>query len=114
MDYTGNTLRYNVYKSKLWKKTRIAYAMSKNCICERCGKAIYMTGTMQYLPKEKRKKGIVHHKIHLNEKNYMDDNIAYNWDNLELLCIDCHNIIHSSLPTRDDVMFDEDGNLKPR
>ena len=106
--------RYSIYKSKLWKKTRIAYAMSKNCLCEQCGKPIYMTGTMDYLPREKRLKGIVHHKIHLDESNYIDDNIAYDWNNLELLCINCHNIEHSNLPTRHNMIFDEDGNIVPK
>ena len=114
MNHIGNAPRYSLYKSKLWKKTRILYAMSKNCMCEKCGKPIYMTGTMEYLPKDKRKKGIVHHKIILNDNNYTDDNVAYNWDNLELLCIDCHNMIHSSSPTRDDIIFDENGDIKPR
>lgn len=103
------------YKTTRWKQTRKMYALSKYCICERCGKPIYLSGVNDYLPKEKRLKGIVHHKQYLNETNYMNDDIAYSFDNLELLCIDCHNEEHmSSDITRNDVMFDEDGNLIKR
>lgn len=43
----------------------------------------------------------------------MDDSVAYDEDNLELLCIDCHNREHYLRATRKDVRFDEDGNLVP-
>lgn len=115
MDYTGNTYRKDVYKTKTWKKTRVAFAIYKNCICEKCGKPIYMSGATPYLPKDKRRTGIVHHKEYLTETNYNDDNIAYNWDNLELLCKDCHELTHhANISCRKDMMFDEEGNIKPR
>ena len=37
----------------------------------------------------------VHHKIHLTPKNINDPNITLNWDNLMLLCRDCHAEVHS-------------------
>lgn len=112
MDIIGNSSRKKVYKSKLWKKTRIAYAQSKYCLCEKCGHPVYISGATDYVPKEKRTKGIVHHKTYLTDINYTDDNIAYNWDNLELLCIDCHNKEHFSTESlRDGYKFDEYGNL---
>lgn len=111
-NYTGSLSRKKIYKSKAWKKTRIAFAMNKNCLCERCGHPIYMSGVSEYVPKEKRVIGIVHHKTYLTENNYTDDDIAYNWSNLELLCINCHNKEHmSSDVTRKGYMFDEYGNL---
>ena len=66
------------------------------------------------MPKNKRLKYIVHHKIYLTDENMTDDSIAYDWNNLELLCIECHNNEHYEQPTRSDVMFDEDGNLIER
>lgn len=100
------------YKTKRWKQTRKMYALSKYCLCERCGRPIYLSGVNDYLPKEKRLKGIVHHKIHLNETNYIDDDIAYNEDNLELLCIECHNEEHFTTgSTRDEYKFDDNGNI---
>lgn len=107
--------RYSVYKSKAWKDIRINYARSKNCLCERCNKPIYMTGVSNYTSKDKRVKGIVHHKIHLDETNFLDDSIAYDYNNLELLCIYCHNKEHMTLgSTRSDYIFDEEGNIIPR
>lgn len=109
----GIMSRKDVYKSKLWKTTRVEYARYKNCLCERCKKPIYMTGINDYLPKEKRRIGIVHHKIHLTDENYMDSNIAYSWENLELLCIYCHNEEHAKgNAIRQEYYFDENGNLK--
>lgn len=100
------------YKTKLWKQVRLSYALSKHCICERCGKPIYMSGINDYLPKDKRIKGIVHHKIHLEENNYTNDEIAYDDNNLELLCFNCHQLEHFSTEcTRDGYKFDENGNL---
>ena len=101
------------YKSKAWKQVRRTYALSKHCICERCGKPVYVDGINDYLIKEHRTKGIVHHKIHLNETNVKDDNIAYGFDNLELLCIEDHNKEHFNTGIlREGFTFDENGNLK--
>ena len=67
------------YKSKAWQKCRKAYAKSKGELCERClNKGIYKAGE------------IVHHKQHITPGNITDPNIILAWDNLELLCRDCH------------------------
>ena len=100
------------YKTKRWKQTRKMYALSKFCICERCGNPVYCDGITEYIDKEHRIKGIVHHKEYLNESNYTNENIAYGFDNLELLCIDCHNQEHFDKGIlRDEYTFDDDGNL---
>lgn len=67
-------------------------------ICERCGSP---NGTE------------VHHKIILNEDNINNPQITLNFDNLELLCQTCHAKHHNSKysPTRDDVCFNEFGDL---
>lgn len=67
------------YKSKAWQKCRTAYAKSKGGLCERClARGIYRAGE------------IVHHKQHITPGNITDPNIILAWDNLELLCRDCH------------------------
>ena len=100
------------YKTTRWKNTRKIYALSKHCICERCGKPVYVDGITDYIDKEHRIKGIVHHRIHLNESNYTDENIAYGFDNLELLCLECHNKEHFDKGIlRDGYEFDDDGNI---
>lgn len=37
---------------------------------------------------------IVHHKCYIDANNIYDTSITLNFDNLELLCIDCHNKEH--------------------
>lgn len=58
----------------------------------------------------------MHHKIHLTDDNYLDYSISLNESYLEGLCIDCHNKEHfkSNNAVRDDLMFDEYGNLVKR
>lgn len=100
------------YKSKAWITVRKTYALSKHCLCERCGKPVYVSGINEYIDKEHRLKGIVHHKEHLNETNYTNDAIAYDGNNLELLCIECHNQEHFTTDIlRNGYSFDENGNL---
>lgn len=104
--------RLEIYNSKAWKQIRYAYALSKNCLCERCHRAVYVSGINDYLPKEKRLRYIVHHKTHINELNKGNDDVVYNWDNLELLCIDCHNDEHFGVKaTKSGYKFDEFGNF---
>lgn len=83
------------YKSKAWQECRDAFFKSKFGICERCGDP----GV------------IVHHKVHLTPGNIIDPNVTLNWENLELLCQDCHNKEHGGASTADGLAFDEDGNL---
>ena len=72
------------YKTAGWKKTRKAYASSKGGLCERCLKAGRIT------PGE-----IVHHTIHLTPENINDERVTLDWNNLELLCRDCHGKEHA-------------------
>lgn len=66
------------YKSKRWKACRLAYFKYRNGICERCREA----------------GKIVHHKIRLTPNNIHDSSVTLSFDNLELLCQDCHNKEH--------------------
>lgn len=50
---------------------------------------------------------IVHHKSYIDISNIYDTNITLNFNNLELLCIDCHNKEHFA-----ENIFDADGNIK--
>lgn len=91
------------YESTRWRKCAKAYATSKLFICERChNRFIKRDGT--------RQRWIVHHKIPLTPDNIHDDMIAYNWDNLMFLCIECHNAIHGKKPLRT-MQWDDDGDL---
>jgi len=90
--------RQQFYKTPQWKELSKAYAKSVNYLCERCS-------TIDNPVPGK----ICHHKIHLNDINYLDPKISLNWDNIEYLCQDCHNKEHFSM--YDEVIWDDKGNI---
>lgn len=107
--------RQEFYQTKAWKQVRRNIWLKQSCLCNRCHRPVYVAGISEWIPKDKRLKGIVHHKEYLNDINFTDDIVALNEDNLEGLCIDCHNNEHfSTTATRQDLIFDEDGNIVPR
>lgn len=54
-------------------------------LCERCFKnGLIVPGK------------IVHHKIHLTPENIANPHITLDWNNLELVCHNCHNEIHEN------------------
>lgn len=79
------------YASKTWEKVRRAYKIYRHGLCERCGR-----------PGE-----IVHHKHYINTANIYDPETTMSFDNLELLCRDCHNKEHF-------LLFDDQGQIKPK
>ena len=81
------------YSSKPWKRVSAAYMSSRAYICERCGKPAQ----------------ICHHKKWLNGENVHDPNIALSFDNLEALCIDCHNAEHGLQHSI--TLFNADGSI---
>lgn len=84
------------YKSPAWLRCRDAYYKARYGLCERCG------GPGK----------IVHHKIYLTPNNIHDPNVTLNWDNLELLCQECHNREHHErVPVADGLRFTADGDL---
>ena len=52
---------------------------------------------------------IIHHKEYVTDKNYEDDNMFFNIDNLESLCFNCHQKEHFSEEA--EYGFDENGDL---
>lgn len=87
------------YNSKAWELCRSSYiATVPGGICEHC---------------DDKPGYIVDHIIEINIDNINDPNITLNHDNLQYLCIECHNKKtfkkHSAL--REGFMFDKDGNL---
>ena len=76
---TSESFAKAFYKSWPWIKCARAYKASKGGLCERCwSKGLIVTGEE------------VHHKKRLTPENLNDPAIALNWDNLELLCRNCH------------------------
>lgn len=108
----GNRRKF--YSSKAWKDVRKTIWLRQNLLCNRCHKPVYVDGISEYIPKGNRRIGIVHHIEELNDINVYDKNITLNPDNLEGVCLDCHNIIHNSNNTiRPNYIFDANGNVIP-
>lgn len=104
--------RRKFYNSKSWENVRKAIWVKQNLLCAKCNKPVYVDGISEYLPKEKRRTGIVHHKIYLDDTNVYDDSIAIDESNLEGICKDCHEKEHhQDQSTRQGYSFDEEGNL---
>ena len=71
------------YSSKAWQSCRNEYAKRRHHLCEDClRRGIYKPGE------------IVHHKIELDPISIERPEIALSFDNLELLCRDCHAARH--------------------
>lgn len=81
-----------LYKSKAWQRCRAAYISKVGGLCERC----LSNGLI--VPGE-----IVHHKIYINQNNVNDPNVTLNFENVELLCRNCHGNEHKKIVKRFEV-----------
>lgn len=72
------TWQIKFYNSKPWRTLRSRIRKTKRMRCDMCGRLIHG-------------KSIVDHIIEIDETNYQDESITLNEDNLQLLCIECHN-----------------------
>lgn len=87
------------YKSQAWKTTRAAVFSARKGLCEMCLK------DGRYVPAE-----IVHHRVPLAPDNIMNPDITLSWDNLQLLCRECHARVHDEKKQR--YRFDSNGRLE--
>lgn len=90
------------YSNNIWKQCRASYIAKVNGICERCKTNGHITPGM-----------IVHHINEITPQNINDPSITLNHDNLEYVCMECHNKIHYAKfsSTRKGIQFDEEGNV---
>lgn len=91
------------YDSPAWRKCRKSYISKRQSIdggmCEHCKQEIGY---------------IVDHIEELTPDNINDPYITLNHENLQFLCLPCHNTKHFGKDTeviRDELMFDKDGNI---
>lgn len=87
------------YDSERWRICRAAYIKSKSGLCERCLARGVMTAGV-----------IVHHKKHISPDNIHDPSITLNFNNLILLCRDCHAEMHKT-DVQTTYIFDAAGNV---
>ena len=83
--------RLKFYHSAPWKRASRLYMLSKNYVCERCG------GVGE----------ICHHREHITGADIGDLEKTLGQDNLECLCIGCHNAAHGG--DHNMVVFDAEG-----
>ena len=80
-----------IYNSRKWKKMR-ERKLEANPLCELClqrdGRAVAAR--------------CVHHKTPIETARTFADMevLAFNWDNLQALCYDCHSAVHKALRSR--------------
>ena len=108
-------IRKDFYNSKAWKTVRKNVWIKQNLLCNRCNKPVYVDGLSEYIPKGKRRIGIVHHKSYLDNSHAYADHVTLNEENLEGLCKECHELEHhQDISTRKEYIFDETGYLIER
>lgn len=73
------------YSSPQWKQVRQSYKKSVGGLCERCLRSgVYNPGV------------IVHHRQPLTPENINNAETTMGFGNLELLCRQCHEAMHST------------------
>jgi hypothetical protein len=70
-----------LYASKVWIDLRQCLIMERGPVCQKCGRIMADTSKL-----------IGHHTIALTASNVNDPNIAFNPDNIQLLCKPCHDL----------------------
>lgn len=90
------------YKSRAWQRCRAAFISEREAIdgglCQHCG----------------CKRGyIVDHIVEIEPDNINNPEITLNHDNLQYLCLECHNTktFQKHKSTRDGLCFDAEGNI---
>lgn len=78
-----NPDQVSFYHTAAWLKCREAYIRKVGGLCERCAsRGIIKSGD------------IVHHRRYIDTQTINDPDVLLSFDNLEYLCIDCHNAEH--------------------
>lgn len=80
--------------SKRWKQLRMAY-LQEHPLCERC----YREGIEQRGKPYKRSAIDLHHKVPVESAHTIQEmeQLAYDWNNLQALCIPCHMKTHKEM-----------------
>ncbi len=90
------------YSSKVWQDCRNEYAKQAHYLCEDCLKrGIYRPGVE------------VHHIEELTPLNIHRPEITRSFDNLVLLCRDCHKARHSAKAKGQRYVIGSDGKIFP-
>ena len=88
------------YKTKAWQDCRNGYVKSKRGLCERCAERGLI------VPGE-----IVHHIIELTPDNINNPAVTMGFDNLQLLCRECHAEVHNKNKNDRRYKINSDGSI---
>ncbi len=92
----------NFYFSAAWKAARDGYAASRGGLCEDClENGVYTPGE------------IVHHMTELTPENINSPQITLAWENLRLVCRECHAKRHKKWKMHRRYKVDQDGHVTP-
>jgi hypothetical protein len=72
-----------LYLSRAWVELRQRLILQRGPVCEQCGAVVADTSGL-----------VGHHKVALTPQNVTDPTITLNPDNVELICLKCHNAKH--------------------
>lgn len=77
--------RQDIYNTPEWKRLSKAFKMA-NPLCQKCLEKGIITPAAH-----------IHHKVSFMQFNdeLKRKEVAYDWDNLQSLCVQCHNEIHN-------------------
>lgn len=87
------------YNSTAWKECRESYKKYRHGLCERC------LAAGRYNPGV-----VVHHIQPITPTTVSDPEITLSFDNLQLLCVQCHADMHGSKKNRRYIV-EEDGTI---
>lgn len=93
IEYRTKEAKRKFYDSREWKQLREEVKRRDNYECQECKRnGLVKIDTNEYSEKARRKKIqlVVHHKQELEEH----PELALEIDNLETLCVECHNREH--------------------
>lgn len=88
------------YGSAAWQKCRQDYIQFRRGLCEECLRRGVITPGVE-----------VHHLQRITSENINDASVTLNFDNLELLCKECHYEAHRS---KERYSVSRDGKVKGR
>lgn len=72
-----------LYNSAAWRQLRKVIISKRGLHCEKCGRLVANPSQL-----------VADHIIELTPENVGNVNVALNEDNIQLLCVDCHNAKH--------------------
>lgn len=93
------------YTTRTWRRCRAEFIKSRGRMCEECWKRGVIETGSKGRPLE------VHHIIPLTDENMNDPAITMGWDNLQLLCKDCHDAKKNQSEKTRRYRVDEDGRV---